>query len=392
MARVSRPDQEKSEQDQAAQPQDPTIAQQALGAADSSGGSGGTTQGETAPAPRARFANLSRILYANQGQGAKMAQGAIGKADQAAADVNSKLGAAQAKYASAAAAATPKPIVSAQTAPPLVKGSGGLTGNVPAPAPQLTGNMFQDLQTLQNTAPAPTTPRTTTQINTAADLGPTQLAQAQQVADTTYQGPHSLVDTLGMGGLSDLQQGLNQAGQQYGALDRNPSQQTGGAGRFNDFLIQAEGTPQIKAAQQRFSGLRDKFNAALGDTSAGDTAAAATQKAASDAKGLVDKSAADTAAGDAQRAATAKAADDAAAAAAQDDAKAYDEWTRMQGPAGEATGMSSREYFEAHKDEIKKKLQDPVNRFFYHTTYGIENSDQLLARAGLNPDGTKKTP
>jgi hypothetical protein len=281
-----------------------------------------------------------------------MTQGAIGKADQTAAGVNSQLQSAESRYKQAATASVPAYTPTA--APPVVNGGGGLVGGG----------------------------RTTTQLNTAPNL-----AAAQDAVNATYQGPHSLAETPGVN-IGTLQQGLDNAQQQYAALGTNPSNQAGGIGRFNDFLIGAEGGGAINAAQQRFQGLRDRFNAGVADNSPAAAGQAAIANNAKAGQKVLDQSAADTASA-AAAATKAKQAADADAAAKSDDAAAYADWKKVNGVAGDASGVNSQAYFDAHKDEIKKKLQDPIVQRFYGATYGIDPA-HMFAAAGLNPDGTKK--
>ena len=321
MARVSRPDQEKVEEDPTlVQPQDPAVAQ-SLGAAGPASAPGGkSSEAPAAPAARSHFNDLSRLLYANQGQGAPMAQGAIGKADQAAADVNSRLANAQNRFSTAAQAGTSTPVVPAAPPPLVNQGTGATSG------PLGRG-------------------RTTTRLNT----GPS-LAQQEQVAGATYKGPATLAETPGVN-LEDLQLGLNRAGQEYAALNRNPSQQTGGIGRFNDFLIGSDGGREIKAAQNRFQGLRDRFNISLGDTSAADAGRATTKKNAQDAQTAIDRNNAEADSEAARR----QAAESEATAAAQAEDDYFSEYRHMNPTLSEA---EARRYYDADTEHIKQIIDN----------------------------------
>ncbi len=350
MARVSRPDQEKVEEDPTlVQPQDPAVAQ-SLGAAGPASAPGGrSSEAPAAPTTRRHFNDLSRLLYANQGQGAKMAQTAVAKADQGAAGVNSQLADAQSRFSTAAQAAVPKAITPAAPPPVVQGGGGGLTGRgtgTPSTPPIYRGDLPQFFRETEayNKAP-PSTPRSTTRLNTGDSL-----AEQEQVAGATYKGPASLAETPGVN-IQDMQQGINRAGQAYSALDRNPSRQTGGIGRFNDFLIGAEGRPAINEAKKRFQGLRDRFVGAVGDTAAADQASADTKRVATEARATIDRNRAEAEAREALR----QTAENQAAAAAQSEDDYFHEYRQMNPTLSED---EARRYYDSDTDHIKQIIDN----------------------------------
>ena len=344
MARVSRPDQEKVEEDPTlAQPQDPAVAQ-SLGASGGASAPGGrSTEAPAAPAARSHFNDLSRLLYANQGQGRKMAQGAVDKADQGAAGVNSRLADAQNRYTEAAQAGTVKPVAPV-TPPPVVSGGGGLTGRGGAPVYQ--GDLAEFYRQTDAYNNAPKIPRTTTRLNTNTAVD----AEAQRTAGSSYQGPHSLAETPGVD-IQDMQLGLNRAGQAYSALDRNPSRQTGGVGRFNDFLIGAEGRPVINDAKKRFQGLRDRFVGAVGSAAPTEAAEAETKKNVAEARRILDQG--DGARAQAETEQQQRENEDRAARQSEED---YFHEYRLMNPLTPENEARAR--YEADKDHIKEIIDN----------------------------------
>jgi len=317
MARVSRPDQEKAAQEETLGTPDPAlVAQQAVVGAAPAGGGGTNAPAPAAPV-RSHFNDLSRLLYANKGQGARMAQEAVQKADTAAAGVNRQLGDAQSRFTQAAQAAVPKAITPAEPPPLVGSGPGG----------------------------ALTRGRTTTRLNTGDSI-----AQQEQVAGATYKGPASLAETPGVN-LEDMQLGLNRAGQEYAALNRNPSHMTGGLGRFNDFLIGSDGAGEIKAAQQRFQGLRGRFAGAVGDTGVADRAAADTKRVATEARATIDRNRAEADAREALR----QTAENQASAAAQSEDDYFHEYRMMNPTLSEA---EARRYYDSNTDHIKQIIDN----------------------------------
>lgn len=268
MARVQLP--EDDQQDPNAQPVDPN---------------GGATVG--APAPqRSRFNDISRLLYANQGQGQRVAQNAIQGTQHLADAATSQLGAAQNAYSSAAQAGS----------------AGAYTPTAPAPISRGASGLVAGA-------------RPTTAVN--LDSG-SQLANATAALGATYKGPNSLEETPGVDA-SRLAQSFDQARQSANTLAINPSHRTGGAGKFDDFLAQHEAGGDLKAAQKRFGGLRSQLTAAQGNTSAADAGRARVAAGNTAAQGVVDTNNAAVARETQQAADATNAAD----AAAQDDEGAY---------------------------------------------------------------------
>lgn len=300
-------------------------------------GAGG---GGAAPPPQrpGKFQDISRLLYANQGQGKQNAQAAIGVADQRAGLAQRQLQNAQGAYRTQAAGATQPQVVQAQV--PTVQRPGLLPGQ-----------------------------RTTTQINAA----PPDYAALQRQASATYGGPRNLNEATGVdqgrlsGAFTEASRAANLLGAPAGVstlLGR-----TGGVGAFDDLLAQREGGAELRAAKQRLGGIRDQLAAAVKDTSVSDRARSATEASAAQAQGLLDE----RDAAEAARLAAENA--DAQFNATQEDEDLYEQFAqnfaalspvlaRDRGPNDRAapipTGFQDdeavRAYFDENKDRIRELL------------------------------------
>jgi hypothetical protein len=286
MARYSFIDSQKPEQD------DPQAQEQVPSSFAASGASGasGAAPAKAATGPSGRFMDIQRMLYANKGQGQKLAQGAIDTASSLAARAQGQLNSANQAYQTQVKAGTPKAF-SGYTPPPVQSAAGAPRPATPAMNPwtgatqvEPTGGSWGGF-TAKGPAATPanqTLPgaRPTTTLNTIAPTA----EQAQAAADARYTGPHSLTDTQGVdpAALSASFQNAYQAGQALGS----PSilaHQSGGIGAFNDLLARSEAGGELNSARQRFSGIRDQLSKALTNTAPADAAAA--QAAATQAAG-----------------------------------------------------------------------------------------------------------
>lgn len=248
MANVSRPDQDEKEQ---------------LGP----DGNPVDASGQAAAAPAAsqqRFPDISRLLNANAGRGKGVAQTGINAADALGNQAQSALNAANGQYQNQVAAGTPAGYTAA-TGP--AAGTGGGLGAGSQGRAQAT--------TTQNVAP--------------------NLQAAQTAATAAYTGPTALGNSTA--DLTGAQAALTKAGDAYGALGQgSPSRQSGGAGFLNNTLAQQQAGGDLKAASQRFQGLRNQFNQTVGDTSASDAAKANAAGSRTAAQGDINANAADVAA------------------------------------------------------------------------------------------------
>lgn len=348
MARVSRPDQDQKEQDPNAQPQDGDPNSQPVGAgvdapvqAGVAPGASAAGSGTTAAAPavhRDKFQNLSRLLYANQGQGKAVANEAIHGADTLAHDAGSQLAKAQSTYSDAVKAATPAafdPYASFQQ-----------TDEDRANADRLYG--ADTWKTLVNSSP---------QVQ----------AGAQAATQQTYTGPNSIEDTVGVDP-AKLASSFDNANQAYNAIAQSPSRRTGGVGAFDNFLAGQEAGGDLRAARQRFQGLRDQLAGASTDTSKADAARAQVAAQAQGAQDFINNTnAVNQNALDAQQAQN-----NASEARVADDKNAYQQFLNngssfvspmgfgVPGPDGHVilrtNGQSMQDYFNQNKDAIKKAL------------------------------------
>jgi hypothetical protein len=289
MARYSFIDQQKLD-DPSADPAPPAQNPPASFDASPAGTPGAAPAPKSSSGPSGRFVDIQRMLYANKGQGQRMAQGAIDTASQLATSAQQQLRGAQQAYQTQAQAGTPKAF-SAYTPPPVQSAAAAPRAAAPAmsswtgaaPVAQQAGGWGG----FASKAPAATSAnqtlpgqRATTTQNTVA---PTP-EQAQAAVDARYTGPHSLQDTQGVdpAALSASFQNAYQAGQALGTSPSALLHQSGGIGALNDLLTHNEAGGDLRAAKAKFSGIRDQLTSALGDTSAataGANSAAATQAA-----------------------------------------------------------------------------------------------------------------
>ncbi len=354
MARVSRPDEE----------------QQKLAGEVAAQAPEGAAQDDTAAAQgvaprRSKFQDISRLLYANQGQGKRVAQRAIAGADSLANAAQQQISGARTAYTQAAQAGTPAGF-STTSAPPVVQGG-----------------------TLAN-------PSTTTTLN--YNVAP-NISRLETAANATYQGPNSLAETNGVN-LANIYGAVDRAGQAYNTLDRNPSGNSGGVGKFDDFLAGQEAGGDLRKARARFQGLRDSLGQAVKDTSASDEARRLTGESAARAKEALG---AEHTRATADEAARVQAENDAANARGDDDS-AYSNWLQLANSApgmasvdgfsvynpfnGTINGLTPRQYYEQNRDKIKERLRSDYARRV-GSTYGI-NGNELLNASGYTADGVRK--
>lgn len=288
----------------------------------------GGTAAPAAPKAPPRFNDISRLLYANQGQGKKIANNAIQSVTQKATDAQSQLQGAQAAYGAQAGAGAASFNPSPAPAP-VVGGSGGLTA----------------------------AGRQTTQLNT----GPS-LQEAQDIAQATYNGPASLATTTGVDA-GKLQQSFASAEDAANSLPDLP-----GTSLLDSVLAQHEAGGDLRGTAKRFSGLQDQLNSALTDTSPADAARAATTKAAHGAQSYLDNAANVTAAHTAEQ----QTADNAATAAQANDQALFEQVLSTPAPllnvrfqqggahfnGNMPNGFSSQQdwqnWFNNNKDEVRR--------------------------------------
>ncbi len=208
-------------------------------------------------ARQSKFQDISRLLYANQGQGAALANQAVQSVADRAKAAEGQLASAQGAYQAQAQAAVPQRVVT-PSAPPQVGGG-----------PLGAGR------------------RTTTQVNVASD----PYADATRLAGATYGGPSSLGEAKGVD-QAGLQAAFTDASRAANALGSPTGVSTilgrsGGGGRFDDLLAGAEGGGILNAGKQRFGSIRDQLTKALGDTGAADAARAQTDALRTGAQGAL---------------------------------------------------------------------------------------------------------
>lgn len=330
-----------------AKTQDPTPG---YGAPLDAGGGGSAAQ----PQRQSQFQNISRLLYANQGQGQQLAQNAVNTVGAKAGAAQAQLNNATRAYQTQAQGVVPQSVIRPVTVqgPPTSSGTGGLTG-------------------------AGRSGRTTTQVNTQPPPDePTDWDQVQRIADSVYTGPKSLLQAQGVdqAGLSGA---FTDAARAAGALKSQSGIAAllghgGGVGALDSILAGREGRDALQAGISRFGNIRDMLNNAVKDTSISDAAAAETAKRAAEAQGAIkDRDAA------IQAAETKKTNDANAAEAGRQADEALWEQFISGGPFAPGTAMSARlaqsglgnqgitgfsseddmrRYFENNKDAIRRLL------------------------------------
>ena len=301
---------------------------------EASAAGGGAAQAPQAQRP-GKFQDISRLLNANKGQGERLAQRAVGAVTDKANAAQNQLQSAQGAYRTQAQASVPQ--AQQQVRPQVVQG----------------GSLFN--------------PRQTTTQNVA---GPDYAAMQRQ-AEAVYGGPARLAETQGVDtaalsrSFTDAERAANTLTAPAGVsalLGR-----TGGGGLLTDLLASREGGSTLRAAKERFGGLREMLSSALGDTSAADHARTATEAAAAEARGglaqrdadaqaFMDRQTAERAAAESQR---------------QQDESLYEQFM-TQWPMAEFAGRSfdgtempsrlwsaekKRAWFEANKERIRKALR-----------------------------------
>jgi hypothetical protein len=347
MAKYSIPNQDDETQAQAVQPSGPVDPSAAT----------------PAPAQKARpsrFLDIQRLLNANAGQGQRIAQSAIGAANTYAGQAQQQLNSAKDAYGQQVAAGTPKAFTPPST--PLTQGT--QIGSTASPA--RTGSPWAGL-TPASAAGTSTLPvgRATTTLNVPVNDARTTAA-ANQAAQATYTGPHSLADTKGVD-VSSIQGAYQRADDAYKALGQSPATllgRTGGVGLLDDALAQHEAGGQLKAASQRFPGLRAQLDQAIGNTAPADSAAMTAEGTANAAKSYLGQQAAD----ENQASVNQQEADNAAFQSQQDDESAYQHFladgngrmaaltrlgARMNGFNNTIDGMSPKDWFFAHRDALR---------------------------------------
>lgn len=252
------------------------------------GGGGGGTVGSGPKAPKqGRFADIQRLLFANEGQGARAADQAIGRVESAANRATGALNQAQSAYRQQAQSQVPN-----YTAPALdARGFPQVNVNTPisvqtpyTPGPRGTPGTFTMPTTWGPTPTAPVRPP-------PPDYG-NNIHTMQGVADAQYRGPNSLNETSGVD-MSRIQRLFADAGSAANALGSAPGLSTllgrsGGAGAFDSMLAQREGRPKLQEARKRFAGLRGMLDSAIKDTSVSDTARSDVAREAQEAQNYLN--------------------------------------------------------------------------------------------------------
>lgn len=241
-------------------------------------GAGASPHAAPQSTPQGRFMDIQRLLNANKGQGAGLAQRAVSTADRYAGLAQQQLGQAQTAYQQQVKAGTPTAFN--YTSP---------TPAAPPPPPSIPALTGWGMPASSGLARAPAASPNYSGL-------PTDPAAAQNAATATYTGPHSLADTRGVD-LAALNQSAQQAQQAGQALGSESGVSTllgtgGGMGALDAALAFGEGGSALRSAAPRFGSILDQLRTAQGDTSAADAAqASATKTAAAGNQALADQAA-----------------------------------------------------------------------------------------------------